>query len=223
MPRAYAYKSEEEEERERKKRKAIEKQFEKGKDYNVSEVKIKPPKVKTGGSKTQKQDYETSLKTSVQEKDIVIDQQGTVSKKYEAKQTLEVSRTEQYAVEQQMKKDEEKRRQKERERRVRVKVTSKESAEATEKITRKKRLLKNQKMIEERMNKQKKEGVKRTRDIEELKSKLRDKGEKVDKEIALLQKILLGPFKSKEGGKEKIKQVFESLDSMIKSLVAKKK
>ncbi len=221
MPQTYTQK-EEEEEKERRKRRAIEKQFERGKEFGSGEVKITAPKIKTEESGALRQSYEASLKTTVQEKDIVIDEQGTVSKKYEAKQTLEVSRAERYASEKR-RDDEWRRKDRERKKRVRMKVTSRESAEAQERVARKKRLLKDKKIVKERINKQKVEGPARAKEVAKLRKALNEKRNNINKEVAVLQKILLGPFKSKSNKGGKVKELVKSLDIMIKSLMRKKR
>ncbi|MEM3364021.1 MAG: hypothetical protein QXS93_00745 [Candidatus Micrarchaeia archaeon] len=105
MPEAVAQKrleEEETEEKREKKRRAREKAFDQKRDLPVPELKIETPKVEQSKPQEEKksQPVEASLKTTVQERDIVIDDKGTLSKDYVGKETLNFKRTESYLEEQ---------------------------------------------------------------------------------------------------------------------------
>lgn len=246
---AHAQKSEEE--IEEKRRRARDKEFQK-RDFNVGEssIKVEAPKSETRKSDSPKQVTEASLKTTVQEKDIVIDDRGTLSKDYSAKETLTVGQTEQYleqkrreekkfAEQKVLAEPKEAKREKEREKEIHEKVSGKESAKAREQIDENKRKLdarersvaeeriervrKQRKEAAEHIERQLKEGPKRTREIAEMKKLADEKKKSIKKEVEALQRILLSPFGKKRG--KRGAGIIKSIDGMIVALkgLAKKK
>ncbi|MGC8923622.1 MAG: hypothetical protein ACP5H8_01085 [Candidatus Micrarchaeia archaeon] len=234
----YAQKKEEEE-LEKKRRKAHEKEFEKGREFKAPEMKIETPKAEAKKEGEPKQAYEASLKTTVLEKDIVIDDRGTVSKKYEGKETLEVKKTDIYEEE---KRREEKRmveeekykeEEREKEKEIRKRITSKESAATVERMEQREREAGERKASDEEkiririerenalrksIEEHEKQAEERRKDIDRLRKLLVEKRKKVSSEVDAIQKILLGPFTKERKGMY-LDRFIKSMDSFIKLLI----